>query len=326
MSVLSDSKVSLTHVPVLARDVPAALIGNRDGIYVDATFGRGGHTRLLLNALSPQARLFAFDRDKEAVAFAKNVVDPRFTMIASPFSRMKEVLSSYGIEKVDGILMDLGISSPQIDDPSRGFSFRADGPLDMRMDQGTGPTASEWLMASDESRIQTVLREYGEERYAKAIAKAILKAQEAGPIRTTGALARLVEKAIPRSLRDAAQHPATRTFQAIRIAVNDEFGELRCALNAAGSLLNPNGRLVVIAFHSLEDRIVKRFFASGLHPQVDSRLVLPECDLPRPLWRTCKRILPGREEIQENIRSRSAVLRMGTRTDEPWREGESYAL
>lgn len=326
MSVLSDSKVSLTHVPVLARDVPAALIGNRDGIYVDATFGRGGHTRLLLNALSPQARLFAFDRDKEAVAFAKNVVDPRFTMIASPFSRMKEVLSSYGIEKVDGILMDLGISSPQIDDPSRGFSFRADGPLDMRMDQGTGPTASEWLMASDESRIQTVLREYGEERYAKAIAKAILKAQEAGPIRTTGALARLVEKAIPRSLRDAAQHPATRTFQAIRIAVNDEFGELRCALNTAGSLLNPNGRLVVIAFHSLEDRIVKRFFASGLHPQVDSRLVLPECDLPRPLWRTCKRILPGREEIQENIRSRSAVLRMGTRTDEPWREGESYAL
>ena len=326
MSVLSDSKVSLTHVPVLARDVPAALIGNRDGIYVDATFGRGGHTRLLLNALSPQARLFAFDRDKEAVAFAKNVVDPRFTMIASPFSRMKEVLSSYGIEKVDGILMDLGISSPQIDDPSRGFSFRADGHLDMRMDQGTGPTASEWLMASDESRIQTVLREYGEERYAKAIAKAILKAQEAGPIRTTGALARLVEKTIPRSLRDGAQHPATRTFQAIRIAVNDEFGELRCALNAAGSLLNPNGRLVVIAFHSLEDRIVKRFFASGLHPQVDSRLVLPECDLPRPLWRTCKRILPGREEIQENIRSRSAVLRMGTRTDEPWREGESYAL
>lgn len=326
MSVLSDSKVSLTHVPVLARDVPAALIGNRDGIYVDATFGRGGHTRLLLNALSPQARLFAFDRDKEAVAFAKNVVDPRFTMIASLFSRMKEVLSSYGIEKVDGILMDLGISSPQIDDPSRGFSFRADGPLDMRMDQGTGPTASEWLMASDESRIQTVLREYGEERYAKAIAKAILKAQEAGPIRTTGALARLVEKTIPRSLRDGAQHPATRTFQAIRIAVNDEFGELRCALNAAGSLLNPNGRLVVIAFHSLEDRIVKRFFASGLHPQVDSRLVLPECDLPRPLWRTCKRILPGREEIQENIRSRSAVLRMGTRTDEPWREGESYAL
>lgn len=326
MSVLSDSKVSLTHVPVLARDVPAALIGNRDGIYVDATFGRGGHTRLLLNALSPQARLFAFDRDKEAVAFAKNVVDPRFTMIASPFSHMKEVLSSYGIEKVDGILMDLGISSPQIDDPSRGFSFRADGPLDMRMDQGTGPTASEWLMASDESRIQTVLREYGEERYAKAIAKAILRAQEAGPIRTTGALARLVEKTIPRSLRDGAQHPATRTFQAIRIAVNDEFGELRCALNAAGSLLNPNGRLVVIAFHSLEDRIVKRFFASGLHPQVDSRLVLPECDLPRPLWRTCKRILPGREEIQENIRSRSAVLRVGTRTDEPWREGESYAL
>lgn len=326
MSVLSDSKVSLTHVPVLARDVPAALIGNRDGLYVDATFGRGGHTRLLLNALSPQARLFAFDRDKEAVAFAKNVVDPRFTMIASPFSRMKEVLSSYGIEKVDGILMDLGISSPQIDDPSRGFSFRADGPLDMRMDQGTGPTASEWLMASDESRIQTVLREYGEERYAKAIAKAIVKAQETGPIRTTGALARLVEKTIPRSLRDGAQHPATRTFQAIRIAVNDEFGELRCALNAAGSLLNPNGRLVVIAFHSLEDRIVKRFFASGLHPQVDSRLVLPECDLPRPLWRTCKRILPGREEIQENIRSRSAVLRVGTRTDEPWREGESYAL
>lgn len=326
MSVLSDSKVSLTHVPVLARDVPVALIGNRDGIYVDATFGRGGHTRLLLNALSPQARLFAFDRDKEAVAFAKNVVDPRFTMIASPFSRMKEVLSFYGIEKVDGILMDLGISSPQIDDPSRGFSFCADGPLDMRMDQGTGPTASEWLMASDESRIQTVLREYGEERYAKAIAKAILKAQEAGPIRTTGALARLVEKTIPRSLRDGAQHSATRTFQAIRIAVNDEFGELRCALNAAGSLLNPNGRLVVIAFHSLEDRIVKRFFASGLHPQVDSRLVLPECDLPRPLWRTCKRILPGREEIQENIRSRSAVLRVGTRTDEPWREGESYAL
>lgn len=326
MSVLSDSQGPLTHVPVLARDVPAALIGNRDGLYVDATFGRGGHTRLLLNALSPKARLFALDRDKEAVAYAQNVVDPRFTMIASPFSRMKEVLSSYGIEKVDGILMDLGISSPQIDDPRRGFSFRADGPLDMRMDQGTGPTASEWLMAADESRIQTVLREYGEERYAKTIAKAIVKAQETGPIRTTASLARLVEKTIPRSLRDGAQHPATRTFQAIRIAVNDEFGELRCALNAAGSLLVPGGRLVVIAFHSLEDRIVKRFFASGLHPQVDPRLVLPECDLPPPLWRACKRIFPGREEIQENARSRSAVLRVATRTEESWREGEGHAL
>ena len=326
MSVVSDSKSPLTHVPVLARDVPEVLIGNRDGVYVDATFGRGGHTRLVLKHLGRKARLFAFDRDRQAVASAVSLIDSRFTMIASAFSNMKEKLDGFGIEKVDGILMDLGISSPQIDDPARGFSFRADGPLDMRMDQTCGLTASTWLFTAGQERIQSVLREYGEERYAKAIARAIVKEQEKGPILSTATLAHLVEKTIPRSLRDGSQHPATRTFQAIRIAVNDEFGELRRALNVAGSLLNPGGRLVVIAFHSLEDRIVKRFFASGAHPQVDSRLVLPESQMPRPLWEDCKRILPDREEIQTNARARSAVLRVATRTQEPWREGEGDAL
>lgn len=323
MSMPCSSDKILQHRPVLPKEVLVALIRNPDGVYVDATFGRGGHTRLILGQLSAKAKLFAFDRDAEAVQEAQKIQDDRFHMIPSAFSRMREELQSRGVNNVDGILMDIGVSSPQIDDPKRGFSFRTDGPLDMRMDQTQGISAAQWLKTSDEKKIESVLREYGEERFAKAIARAIVREEEVNPIETTLQLARLVEKTVPRSSKDSSQHPATRTFQAIRIAVNDEFGELRTALEASGSLLRQDGRLVVISFHSLEDRIVKRFFAEGLHPEsrIDARLALRTDEMPHPVWSEADRIRPSDEETNSNPRARSAILRAATRTGEPWSIG-----
>ena len=322
MTVSCDMPSPLKHRPVMPCAADAYLVRNSDGIYVDATFGRGGHSRIILSQLSERGRLFSFDRDEEAVRASKAIEDSRFTMIKAPFSSMKEALSEFGINHVDGILMDIGVSSPQIDDPTRGFSFRFDGPLDMRMDQDSGLTAAAWLQEKSEEAIENVIREYGEERYAKAIARAIVHEEKVNPIETTSHLASLIERTVPRSHKDAGQHPATRTFQALRIAVNDELGELKRALSAAGDLLNPNGRLVVISFHSLEDRVVKRFFAKGAHREtlIDSRLVLKESEMPKPFWVECERVLPDEKEIGENPRSRSAVLRAATRTDEPWSE------
>ncbi len=322
MTVSCDVLSPLKHRPVMPCAADSYLVRNPHGIYVDATFGRGGHTRIILSKLSNRGRLFSFDRDEEAVCAAKAIDDARFTMIKAPFSSMKEALAECGIDRVDGILMDIGVSSPQIDDPTRGFSFRFDGPLDMRMDQTSGLTAAAWLREKSKAEIERVIREYGEERYAKAIACAIVREEKVRPIETTSHLASLIEKTVPRSNKDAGQHPATRTFQALRIAVNDELGELKKALLAAGSLLNPKGRLVVISFHSLEDRVVKRFFAQGAHREtlIDSRLVLKESELPKPFWLECERVLPDEKEISENPRSRSAVLRAATRTDEPWCE------
>ena len=322
MSIACASDGLLKHRPVLPCAADTYLVRNPDGIYVDATFGRGGHTKLILGKLSPKGRLFAFDRDKEALDVAGEIRDSRFTIIGAPFSRLAEELALRGITRVDGVLMDIGVSSPQIDDPQRGFSFRFDGPLDMRMDQTQGMTAADWLREKSESEIETVIREYGEERYAKAIARAITREEKENPILTTSHLAALLERTVPRSSHDQTQHPATRTFQALRIAVNDELGELKKALTAAGSILDAGGRLAVISFHSLEDRIVKRFFSEGAKPAaaIDPRLILRASEMPPALWCECERILPDEKEIEENPRSRSAVLRLATRTEAPWKD------
>lgn len=312
----------LTHYSVLGAEAPEALIHHRAGCYVDGTFGMGGHTRRILQALDDNGRLFAFDRDPRAVRIAQSIDDPRFQMIHSPFSKMKEALAALGIEKVDGILLDIGVSSPQIDDPARGFSFRESGPLDMRMDTSSGLTARQWLIEHTESEIREAIATFGEERFARPIAKAIKEAlaADAQALQTTQALANLVSKIVPKNPRDAKQHPATRTFQGIRIAVNGELDELATALESAGSILAPQGRLVVISFHSLEDRMVKRFFERTAHPErgIDPRLPIMTADLPPPLFEQIERIKPSAAECEENPRSRSAVMRVGTRTAHPW--------
>lgn len=310
------------HLPVLAREAPEALVSNPDGVFVDGTFGRGGHSRLILERLSPRGRLIAFDRDPEAVAAAGAIRDPRFQIVHAAFSTMKETLAELGVFAVDGIFLDIGVSSPQIDDAARGFSFRFDGPLDMRMDTTRGETAAEWLARADEREIRRVLSEYGEERMAGAIARAVAAERRERPIDTTQALVRLVERVVPRNRRDRDQHPATRTFQAIRIEVNHELDELRASLAAAGALLRPEGRLAVISFHSLEDRIVKRFLDAGAHPEraLDPRLPIPADRLPKPFFRDVRRTLPSREEREANPRARSAVLRSAERTSRPWED------
>ena len=313
---------AFVHLPVLSRESPEALVVRPEGLYVDGTFGRGGHSRLILERLSPEGRLIAFDRDPQAVAAAAEITDPRFQIIHAPFSSMKEKLAEIGISRVDGIFLDIGVSSPQIDDPERGFSFRFDGPLDMRMDTTTGETAAEWLARASADEIAEVLADYGEERFACKIARTIVEKRAESPITTTQGLARLVESAVPRNRRDAAQHPATRTFQAVRIQVNGELEELKTALESAGALLAPEGRLAVISFHSLEDRIVKRFFEKRLHPdrELDPRLPVPAGFNAEPWFRDVERILPSKEESEANPRARSSVLRVGTRTARIWGE------
>lgn len=312
----------LIHLSVLAEESPKALIHSPNGIYVDGTFGRGGHTRRILAQLSENARLIAFDRDIAAIAEAQKIQDPRFRIVHEPFSKMQEVLHAKGIDKVDGIFLDIGVSSPQIDDASRGFSFRFDGPLDMRMDTTRGVTASQWLQNARQARIARVIREYGEERFAGAIARKIVQVRQRKPLLTTRDLADLVASVVPRNKKDMQQHPATRTFQAIRIEINQELEELRCALRSAVRLLKPRGRLAVISFHSLEDRIVKRFFERMAHPErdLDPRLPVRQEDLPKPLFRQVQRIKPSEKECSENPRARSAILRVGVRTPYAWTE------
>lgn len=245
----------LVHRPVLAEESPRLLVTDPNGVYVDGTFGRGGHSRLILEKLSPQGRLIAFDRDEEAVKAAAQIQDPRFQIIHAPFASMKEELAKIGIDKVTGIFLDIGVSSPQIDDPERGFSFRFDGPLDMRMDTSAGETAAEWIARADAAEMAKVFKDLGEERFAMKAAKAIEKVRTKEPILRTKQLADLIAATLPRNKKDSAQHPATRIFQAIRIHVNQELEQLKRALESAGSLLLPGGVLAVISFHSLEDRI-----------------------------------------------------------------------
>ncbi len=312
------------HHTVLLREAVDALWDEADGpqphgIYVDATFGRGGHSRLILSQLGPEARLIALDRDPEAIAHATQgpnaITDPRFQIVHAPFSSWGEVLRDLGCAQVQGILMDIGVSSPQIDNPERGFSFRFDAPLDMRMDTTQGMSAADFLAQASVEEIAEVIRTYGEERFAGPIARAIVARRDEGhPLQTTGELQALVARCV--KTREFGQDPATRTFQALRIQVNRELGELEDALDAALQMLAPGGRLAVISFHSLEDRIVKTFIARHSKEEVDRRVPFAQ---PRPLMLDAvARIKPSDEEVSVNPRSRSAVLRVAERTAVPW--------
>ena len=283
-----------------------------DGIYIDGTFGRGGHSRLILSKLGPKGRVFGFDKDLQAIATANQILDPRFEIVHDSFATMKSALLDRGVSHVDGILLDLGISSPQVDDAARGFSFQKEGPLDMRMDTTRGVSAAEWLATATEQQLEKVVRDYGEERFAFQIAKAIVAGRAVEPISTTRQLAGIVANAV--KTREKGKDPATRTFQAIRIFVNKELEDLETGLSEAYALLAPGARLSVISFHSLEDRMVKQFLASKAKvAQPDRRLPIRAVDLPQPLMKLIAKIKPSDEEVKANPRSRSAVLRVAER-------------
>ena len=300
------------HVAVLLTEAVEALVAVEDGTYVDGTFGRGGHSRAVLARLSANGRLVAFDKDPEALAEAATIDDPRFSICHASFAEMAGELAARGVVKVDGVLLDLGVSSPQIDTPARGFSFRFDAPLDMRMDTTRGETAADFLARADTQAITDVIRTHGEERFAHPIAKALVAAREAGqPVRTTAELASIVASVV--RTREPGQDPATRTFQALRIHVNAELEALEQGLNAALALLRPAGRLVVISFHSLEDRIVKTFIARESKAVYDRRA--PFAPEPPLRLHALARIKPGPTEVANNPRSRSAVMRVAERTE-----------
>ncbi len=305
---------SSAHVAVLAQEAIEALNIRSDGTYVDCTYGRGGHSRLILEKLGAGGRLIALDRDPEAVEAGKALRDPRFVIARSPFSRVLEVLRELGVAGVDGMLLDLGVSSPQLDDGRRGFSFRSDAPLDMRMDPDHGVSAAQWLATAEESEIREVIRDHGEERFAKQIAAALVAARARGPVDTTRKLAALVADAVP--TREPRQDPATRTFQALRIHVNQELEELSVVLPQCVTVLRAAGRLVVISFHSLEDRIVKRFMRAQSQADVlPARLPVRARDLPQPRLRLVGRAVRASErETACNPRARSAVMRAAERT------------
>jgi len=303
------------HAPVLLREAVNCLHLHSSGVYVDCTFGRGGHSRLILSMLGTDGRLVALDRDPEAVRAAGGIDDPRFAIIHGAFGRLAELLADVGVTRVHGILLDLGVSSPQLETPARGFSFRRDAPLDMRMDTTQGMTAAEWLSTAAESEIREVIRNYGEERFAKSIAAAIVAARAGGILRTTGQLAALVAEAVP--TREPRQDPATRTFQAVRIRINQELEELSLALPQCVELLEAGGRLVVISFHSLEDRIVKRFMRESSRPDtLPPRLAVRARDLPQPKLRLVgKARRPSDAEVAMNPRARSAIMRVAEKTE-----------
>lgn len=299
------------HVPVLLKEVLQALVIEENGVYVDATFGRGGHSQAILERLGEDGRLLALDRDPAAVAYAQaHIKDKRFTIEHLAFSQLGEAIRRHGLsEKIDGLLFDLGVSSPQLDEAGRGFSFRTSGELDMRMDTTTGMTAKEWINKAGQEEIANVLYQYGDERYSRRIARSIVHARSDKSIEDTLELAEIISKAIPKKEKD--KDPATRSFQAIRIFINDELGQLEMALEKAKQALKPGGRLLVITFHSLEDRIVKRFMqeqTSGDHYPPDLPIT---ADMIKPGFKKLgKPIRPSEEEIQRNPRARSATLRM----------------
>ena len=300
------------HKPVLYAESLHALAIRKNGFYVDATFGRGGHSRGVLQSLGAEGGLLAIDRDPQAVAVATSEfgADARFSIRWGAFSNLEQFVDDLGKQKsVAGVLMDLGVSSPQLDDPARGFSFMRSGPLDMRMNNGAGLTAEGWLTQQTEASLVQVLKDYGEERFARRVARAILAEQKISPIRTTEKLADIVRAAIP--VREKNKDPATRSFQAIRIAVNDELGEISKGLTQAVNVLEKGGRLVVISFHSLEDRIVKRFMRDqSRNKPLPKRLpVFDQQELP-PLRVIAKARYAGEAELELNPRARSAVLRV----------------
>jgi 16S rRNA (cytosine1402-N4)-methyltransferase len=310
------ASADFTHTTVLLNETVEGVLNDPAGIYVDGTFGRGGHSRLLLQKLEPAGRLIAIDRDPEAIAAATTgdarVTDPRFSICHAGFADMQQQLAGLGVTQVQGVLLDLGVSSPQIDNPARGFSFRFSGPLDMRMDTTRGESAADFLARADERQIAEVIRNYGEERFAAQIAKALVARREGGgAVRSTDELSKVVAGAV--KTREPGQDPATRTFQALRIHVNAELEELEQGLKAALALLAPGGRLAVISFHSLEDRIVKNFITAHSKEEFDRRAPFAA---PKPLaLKALARIKPSAAEIKANPRSRSAVLRVAERTD-----------
>ncbi|WP_420473058.1 16S rRNA (cytosine(1402)-N(4))-methyltransferase RsmH [Noviherbaspirillum sp. ST9] len=305
----------LQHRTVLLEEAVDSLQidGDRaNGVFVDGTFGRGGHSRRILDRLGPNGRLIAFDKDPQAIAVAQAISDKRFEIVHDSFATMGQALTSRGVMQVDGILLDLGISSPQVDEAARGFSFRLDGPLDMRMDTTRGMSAAEWLATESEQTIGKVIKEYGEERFAFQIAKAIVARRAIQPISGTRQLAEIVAHAV--KTREKGKDPATRTFQAIRIYINQELEELEVGLNAAFDKLAPHGRLAVISFHSLEDRIVKRYLASKAKvQQPDRRLPIRAADLPQPELKLLAKMKPSDAEIAANPRARSAIMRVAER-------------
>jgi 16S rRNA (cytosine1402-N4)-methyltransferase len=327
------------HHPVLLAEAVAALAidagDRRDGVYVDATFGRGGHSRAILERLGPAGRLIALDRDPQAVEAARAIADPRFSITHAPFSELARVLEAQGAGQVQGVLADLGVSSPQLDDAARGFSFRADGPLDMRMDPTRGVSAADWLATASEQQMREAIGGYGEERFAKQVAKAIVDARAREPLRRTEQLAAVVAAAVRQreTRREAGQNPATRTFQALRILVNRELEEVALMLPQAIRRLAPGGRLAVISFHSLEDRLVKRVLRACSEDRLPRDLPIRARELPQaPLRITGKARRASAAEISANPRARSATLRVAERTGaafdesildrigpEPWR-------
>lgn len=304
------------HIPVLLEESMQALAVDANGIYLDGTFGRGGHARALLEQLGPKGRLLAVDRDPAAyhAGAALAAADGRLELRQASYSALPELARERGwCGRVNGVLLDLGVSSPQLDAPERGFSFGADAPLDMRMNPSTGASAADWLATASEQAIAQVLRELGEERYARRIARAISNHRQTQPLTRTSQLAALIEHAVP--TREPGKHPATRSFQAIRIHINNELNELRAFLNEVCELLQGGGRLVVISFHSLEDRIVKRFIRDEAQgAAIPKGVPLRERDLPRRLRAVGRAIRPSVTEVERNPRARSAVMRIAERT------------
>ncbi|MFM4702807.1 16S rRNA (cytosine(1402)-N(4))-methyltransferase RsmH [Aeromonas bivalvium] len=306
------------HITVLLHEAVEGLAIQPDGIYVDGTFGRGGHSRLILQKLGPNGRLIAIDRDPQAIAEAAKIQDPRFEIVHGPFSGITGYLADRGLlGKVNGFLLDLGVSSPQLDDAERGFSFMKDGPLDMRMDPTTGQSAAQWLAKADVDDIAWVLKTFGEERFAKKIARAIVHDRATEPYVRTRQLAEMIARVNPS--KEKGKHAATRSFQAIRIYINSELDEIETALDGALQALAPEGRLSVISFHSLEDRLVKHFIRKHEKgPEVPRGIPLTEAQLAggRKLKSVGKALKPSEHEITENTRSRSSVLRVAERLAE----------
>ncbi|HGF7178354.1 TPA: 16S rRNA (cytosine(1402)-N(4))-methyltransferase RsmH [Vibrio cholerae] len=309
---------SFQHISVLLNESIEGLAIKPDGIYIDGTFGRGGHSRTILALLGPQGRLYSIDRDPQAIAEAQKIDDPRFTIIHGPFSGIAEYAQRYDlVGKVDGVLFDLGVSSPQLDDAERGFSFMKDGPLDMRMDPTSGMPVSEWLAQADLDDITWVIREFGEDKHARRIAKAIVEYRENElnePLTRTSQLAKLISDAAPKSFKEK-KHPATRAFQAFRIYINSELEEIDTALRGASDILAPQGRLSVISFHSLEDRMVKRFMRKESQgPEVPHGLPLTQEQIralgSAKMKTVGKALKPSDQEVELNPRSRSSVLRV----------------
>jgi 16S rRNA (cytosine1402-N4)-methyltransferase len=306
----------MSHIPVLLHEALTALCIQHDGVYLDCTFGRGGHSRAILTELGANGRLIGFDRDPSAVAVARNLAqeDPRFEIVHTAFSELETALDSLAVSRVHGILMDLGVSSPQLDEAERGFSFQADGPLDMRMDPTAGESAADWIARADADEIAHVLWVFGEERFSRRIARAIVEARQLTPIVTTTQLSQIVTSAQPK--KDQNKHPATRSFQGIRLYINGELTEVEQGLEAAMNRLEVGGRLAVISFHSLEDRLVKRAFRDASRPpKGDPRMPLPDSVAQPKLKLVGKAIKASPDELRLNPRARSAVLRIAERTE-----------